>query len=302
MNISDIATASQLTDAEYLPVWTALMETARGRRFLSEFARRTRATETRTLLDAVHKLEGALMGAQHRGAAKAPPAPQTHPHAANQQTQRDDAAHHLRVAITQAVPELETLSRINGRAMADLQEAADEIHAGVAALCEAARAVAHHDNGAAARACETIAMRVTDIDEIIAVQNMADARAQHVGAHLAELVTAPPHAEERQEAGHARRAAPRQPLAQHEYPAEDRSATGEARPVEHRDRLPPVTDVAAASPRHAAGQQGQPANEDARQSPAVQQLIQEITARLLNGQDKSHLTQRDFGQAGPQSI
>lgn len=49
-------------EAEYDAIQAALMATARGRRFLAEHARRHRSTETRTLLDAIGRLEQAVLG------------------------------------------------------------------------------------------------------------------------------------------------------------------------------------------------------------------------------------------------
>lgn len=289
MKISDIATASQLTDEEYLPVWTALMETARGRRFLSEFARRTRTAETRTLLESVHKLESALVGARQN----LEPEPSA---AASQQPPASDDGHHLRVAITQAVPELETVARINTRAMADLQDAADEIHAAAKTLRAAARASARHDDSAAMRACDAIDLRVTDIDEIIAVQQISDARTLNVGAHLAELVGAPPNAEATLPPAHDRATAHR------DAPAGSQTVRGATRTPAQITPLPPTAEVATAANMTAmssAGSQEPPVrsspDQSPSQSPAIQQLIQEITTRLLNGQDNGAYAQRDFG-------
>lgn len=47
-------------DDEYDAIEAAVMETERGRWFLREFARRTRATETAALLAAIDRLENAM--------------------------------------------------------------------------------------------------------------------------------------------------------------------------------------------------------------------------------------------------
>lgn len=47
-------------DSEYEIILTALMETARGRSFLQEYAQRNRATDTATLLTAIGRIEGLL--------------------------------------------------------------------------------------------------------------------------------------------------------------------------------------------------------------------------------------------------
>jgi len=45
---------------EYEVILTALLETARGRAFLQEYARRSRASDTETLLTAIGRIEGLL--------------------------------------------------------------------------------------------------------------------------------------------------------------------------------------------------------------------------------------------------
>ncbi len=59
-----------MSEVEYDAIEAAVAETARGRRFLAEFARRNRVAETRQLLDAMTRLEAAV----GRGASAAPSA------------------------------------------------------------------------------------------------------------------------------------------------------------------------------------------------------------------------------------
>jgi hypothetical protein len=54
------AAPRSVREREYEAIEAAVMETARGRWFLSEFARRNRAAETRPLLAALERLEGAV--------------------------------------------------------------------------------------------------------------------------------------------------------------------------------------------------------------------------------------------------
>jgi chemotaxis regulatin CheY-phosphate phosphatase CheZ len=51
-----------ISEAEYETIEAAVMETARGRWFLSEFAQRNRTADTRILLDAISRLEQAVTG------------------------------------------------------------------------------------------------------------------------------------------------------------------------------------------------------------------------------------------------
>lgn len=62
-----------LSAADYSMIEQAVMETARGRWFLLEYARRQRAAETQRLTDAVDRLEAMLAGAAP-GAQPAPDA------------------------------------------------------------------------------------------------------------------------------------------------------------------------------------------------------------------------------------
>lgn len=53
-----------LDESDYDRIEAAVMETARGRWFLAEFARRVRAGDTAKILDAIHRLERASAPAQ----------------------------------------------------------------------------------------------------------------------------------------------------------------------------------------------------------------------------------------------
>lgn len=48
----------QIADRDYQVILSTIMETARGRRFLLEYARRTRQSEIRTMLAEVARLKG----------------------------------------------------------------------------------------------------------------------------------------------------------------------------------------------------------------------------------------------------
>ncbi len=288
MSIQDIATSTQLTDDEYLPIWTALMETARGRSFLREFARRTRSAETRTLLDAVQKLEHALLDARQ----EAPAAPARRP---GGETAR------LQAAIAQAVPALEYAARIGARARADLQSSVDDIQAASNALRPLIDSQMDDHTAASARhACDNIDARVLDMDEIIAVQQLGDEQAINATAALAELVTAAP------QPGAAMAGAAMAGAAMADEPAQPRPASRAAAPRvstaqgsaaqvntarTHRPTAAPASPKPAAAPRPQPVRHAPPPHEPAAaqpghaEHPAVQKLIQEITSRLLNGQD-----------------
>ena len=63
---------SQATEAEFEAIHAAVMETARGRWFLAEFARRRRAAETRAAMAAVARLEARVAALPGPGAEAAP--------------------------------------------------------------------------------------------------------------------------------------------------------------------------------------------------------------------------------------
>ena len=288
MSIQDIATSTQLTDDEYLPIWTALMETARGRSFLREFARRTRSSETRTLLDAVQKLEHALLDARQ----EAPAAPARTPGG-------ETAC--LQAAIAQAVPALEYAARIGARARADLQSSVDDIQAASNALRPLIDSQMDDHAAASARhLCDSIDARVLDMDEIIAVQQLGDEQAINATAALAELVTAAP------QPGAAMAGAAMAGAAMADEPAQPRPASRAAAPRvstaqgsaaqgntarTHRPTVAPASPKPATAPRPQPVRHAPPPHEPAAaqpghaEHPAVQKLIQEITSRLLNGQD-----------------
>ena len=58
--MAERGTLTPITEAEYEAIEAAVMETARGRWFLSEFTRRNRNADTEVLLDAIGRLENAV--------------------------------------------------------------------------------------------------------------------------------------------------------------------------------------------------------------------------------------------------
>ncbi|MFC0283001.1 hypothetical protein ACFFJB_05180 [Camelimonas abortus] len=183
--LSDIATTPQLSDAEYLPIWSALMETARGRRFLGEFARRTRAAETRALLAAVGKLERALADARRDAAAKMAAVRDAQAAAAREALER------TRATVAEVTPQLELARRISAGSLRDLAAATAQMEAATAQL----RALADHAAGAiaaqAAGACAALETSLAEMREIIAVQEVGDSNLQAAVARLSGAGAAP---------------------------------------------------------------------------------------------------------------
>src|SRR4029077_11032005 len=54
--------------ADYDAICAALMDTARGRWFLEEYARRNRSTDTRLLLTAIERIEAVVCAERHKQA------------------------------------------------------------------------------------------------------------------------------------------------------------------------------------------------------------------------------------------
>jgi hypothetical protein len=69
--MADEGTDVALTSEEYEAIEAAVMETGRGRWFLREFARRNRNADTQVVLDAVSRLEKAVLDGRAMGRMRA---------------------------------------------------------------------------------------------------------------------------------------------------------------------------------------------------------------------------------------
>jgi hypothetical protein len=81
-----------LSDSDYDAIEAAVMETARGRWFLAEFARRNRHADTRMLLDALARLETVIREERAALAAAEEIIPTNHPMAGEASPARDGGA------------------------------------------------------------------------------------------------------------------------------------------------------------------------------------------------------------------
>ena len=131
-----------LLDSDFATIHAAVMETARGRWFLDEYARRNRMADTRMILDAMAKLEHAVGAGP---AALAAP---------------DAAAAHI-------APLADTAAQIGERLAGigwDLRESgfADDICAALDRQAEAAQDLARQLGGGSARATTALA-RLDDV-------------------------------------------------------------------------------------------------------------------------------------------
>lgn len=164
-------TSLTVAEAEYDAIEAAVMETARGRWFLAEFARRNRTADTKVLLDAIGRLEQAV--AAERGArdlerlrfdlmemAKAISLtkseiaairPADHPHS------------HLIVA-SEA---LDAISRTTERATSEILESAEHIQEAAWTLRE---------DGAGTALCDELDRRATEIYTACSFQDLTAQR------------------------------------------------------------------------------------------------------------------------------
>jgi hypothetical protein len=104
--------ADAFQDADFETIEAAVNETARGRWFLAEFARRNRAAETDRLHAALHRIESAVAVPQDRHAFDA-----ARFHAVAQELARrlDEVTAHLRAQTSLTGPDAETLRAEHGR-------------------------------------------------------------------------------------------------------------------------------------------------------------------------------------------
>jgi hypothetical protein len=162
-----------ISEAEYETIEAAVMETARGRWFLSEFARRNRNADTTVLLDAISRLEQAMTGER-----AAPHMEQVRLHlvemskaisrtkdeiAAMQSSQPESGR------LTAASESLDAIVRTTERATSDILEAAEHIQEAAWTLREA---------GADEKLCNELDQRAT---HIYAACSFQDLTAQRTG-------------------------------------------------------------------------------------------------------------------------
>lgn len=167
MRMTDITGSLELSDDEYVSIWSAMMETPRGRRFLSEFARRTRSAETRTLLDSVQTLEKALIAERDRGAR---PDRKGEPMGPDPQ---------VTLIATEAAGILANVVRIGDNATNDILGASE-------ALLETADLL--RDGGVRTDICDHVEQQVADIRDIVAVQRITAERTAKVATALERMV------------------------------------------------------------------------------------------------------------------
>lgn len=159
--------ASSRDDRDYGAMEAALSETARGRWFLSEHARRHRGHDTRILLDAIGRIEAAV-------AERPSPAPPQGREPGDDLSEIALMVGRIRDAFAGARPQ-ESLPRLSEAATSDVLDATERIQEAAWTLRE---------RGADPATCDLLDQRATEIYAACAVQ---DGLARRVAAGV-ELV------------------------------------------------------------------------------------------------------------------
>lgn len=161
---------SPLRATEYEAIEAALMESARGRWFLDEYARRNRGVDTQILLDAIGKLESAVTGSgQHKGEDRIR-SELIEMSEAISRTRREIAAIKPPQAESQlmtATEELGSIVEATEKATSDVLEAAEEIQETAWQLRE---------KGVDEAACDRLDQRATDIYTACSFQDITGQR------------------------------------------------------------------------------------------------------------------------------
>lgn len=165
-----------MRETDYEAIEAAVMETARGRWFLAEFARRNRSADTETLLEAIHKLQLVLQDRQ-------PPDELSHLRrdimemaAAMAQTRRDLAA----IAAAKEPEsgfELDSIVATTEKASADILGAAEQVQEIAWTLRE---------QGVTAEPCDALDAHATDIYAACSAQDLTR---QRIGKLIAAFGT-----------------------------------------------------------------------------------------------------------------
>jgi chemotaxis regulatin CheY-phosphate phosphatase CheZ len=161
-----------LSDADYVAIESAVMETGRGRWFLAEFSRRNRTADTGMLLDAIARLEQSVGG--DRGSLAAERVRQDLMEMAKiiAQLKIELASDDPEVnSFEQATEALDAVVRTTESATSNILEAAEQIQEIAWTLRE---------QGASDEACDTLNQRAADIYTACSFQDLTAQRTKKV--------------------------------------------------------------------------------------------------------------------------
>jgi chemotaxis regulatin CheY-phosphate phosphatase CheZ len=168
-----------ITEQEYEAIEAAVMETARGRWFLSEFSRRNRQADTGVLLDAIGRLESAVVGERQATgvdrirfdlAEMARAIARTKAEIAAIQAPSRDGGHDGS-QLTQASEALDAIVRTTERATSDILGAAEHVQEVAWTLREA---------GASHASCDELDRRATEIYTACSFQDLTAQRTTRI--------------------------------------------------------------------------------------------------------------------------
>lgn len=164
-----------LTDDDYGSIEAAVMETIRGRRFLTEYARRNRAADTEVLLQAIARLERTLFGERTTLEMDRIHFDLVEMARAIVRTKAEIAAIRpegdVQSRVEEATEELGGIVRTTERATSDILDAAEHIQEAAWMLRE---------RGAEETFCDALDMRATDIYVACAFQDLTAQRTTKV--------------------------------------------------------------------------------------------------------------------------
>lgn len=161
---------SPLPATEYETIEAALMETARGRWFLDEHARRNRGVDTQILLDAIAKLESAVTGSGARKSEDRIRGELIEMSEAISRTRREIAAikpPQEESQLITATEELGSVVEATEKATSEILEAAEEVQE---------TAWQMREKGADEAACDRLDRRATDIYTACSFQDITGQR------------------------------------------------------------------------------------------------------------------------------
>jgi chemotaxis regulatin CheY-phosphate phosphatase CheZ len=167
--------------ADYEAIEATLLASARGRWFLSEFARRNRSSDTQTLLDAIEKLEKAVLNQNRQAQGEQDQqeknllAELVEMSEAIAATRREIAAikppNQVESQIVTATGELDAVVEATEKATSDILQAAEEIQE---------TAWTMREKGAEPEVCDLLDQRATDIYTACSFQDLTGQRTARV--------------------------------------------------------------------------------------------------------------------------
>lgn len=186
--MSESKSLTPIEQADYEAIESAVMETARGRWFLAEYARRNRNADTRVLLDAIERIEAAVhrdREAQEKDRLRVDLMEMAR---AISRTKAEIASirpHQVENSdLSVASEQLDAIVRTTERATSDILEAAEHVQEAAWTLRE---------NGADEAICDELDRRATDIYTACSFQDLTaqrTGRIVHTLRYLEERINA----------------------------------------------------------------------------------------------------------------